>query len=99
MIFFFLDEFQQNMFHPLFHATENNTRDAVKTALCTLGAYLIFGHSRGGLIREEAYSQNSEKDICESFSVLLPKILRIQHTMLQVKYINLTPFYPKSYQN
>ena len=53
-----------------------------------------------GLIREEGlFRKLDEEDIYDSFISLLPHILQIQHTILGVKYINSTEFYPKLYQN
>ena len=46
-----------------------------------------------GLIREGGlFTKSSDKDIFGSFSVLLSHILRNQHTILRLKYINSTQF-------
>ena len=53
-----------------------------------------FGHSRGGLLeREGLFKKLDEEDIYDSFTSLLPHILRIQDAILRVKYIDLTDFY------
>ena len=53
-----------------------------------------------GLIREGGlFKKLDEEDIYDSFISLLPHILQIQDAILRVKYINLTDFYPKLYQN
>ena len=62
------------------------------------GAYLISNLPEGGLIergliREGGlFIKSSDKDIFGSFSVLLSHILRNQHTILRLKYINSTQF-------
>ena len=42
-------------------------------------------------MREGAITKSSDKDIFGSFSVLLSHILRNQHSILWLKYTNLTP--------
>ena len=77
-----------------------------KTSIKPPGAYLISETSEGGgLDREGAYwrgsllTKSDDKDINNSFSILLPSIMPILNTILLVKYINPTHFYPKPYQN
>ena len=54
-------------------------------------AHLISDLPEGGLNREGGlFTKSSDKDIFGSFSVLLPHILRNQHTILRLKYINST---------
>ena len=71
---------------------------AVKALLSPRGAYLILDAPEGGLIdrgliREGGlFTKSSDKDIFGSFSVLIPHVLRTQHTILLVKYINSTQF-------
>ena len=49
-----------------------------------------------GVIREGGlFKKLDDSDIYDSFISLLPNILRIQHTILRIKYIQLT--YPKPY--
>ena len=54
-----------------------------------LGGSFDFLNFRGGLFREGAYSQNViyVTGMYDSFSVLSPNSLSIQHTILRVKYI------------
>ena len=59
--------------------------------------YLISDTLEGGLLERGAYSQN--EDIYDGFLVLIPHILRIQRTILPVKYINSTHSPSKNYQN
>ena len=68
-----------------------------KSVLSPLGAYL---HFRGGLIREGGFLERGclfktldEEDIYDSFTSLLPHILRIQDAILLAKYIDSTDFY------
>ena len=47
----------------------------------------------GGLFeRGDLFTKSSDKDIYASFSVLLSHILRNQHTILRLKYVNSTQF-------
>ena len=68
-----------------------------------MGGLFSFGHSRGGLNREGLtrdgglLTKSSDKDVFWSFTVLLSHILRNQHTILRLKYINSTQFYPEPY--
>ena len=61
-------------------------------------ALFNFGHSReelnrGGLITEGGLlTKSNDIDTNDSFSVVLLHILRIQHTILQVKCINSAQF-------
>ena len=69
----------------------------VTALLSHMGPYLIPDTPEGGLkerglIREEdLFTKSNDKD---SFSVLLPRIFPIKHTILQVKSINSTQFSP-----
>ena len=49
-------------------------------------------YRRGGLLKKQ-----NEKDIFYSFISLLPHTLRIQHTILRVKYINSTDSFTPNY--
>ena len=63
----------------------------LKSSIQPPGAYLISDTPEGGLIREGgSFTKSYDKDIYDSFSVLLPHILCIQHTILRVKYVNST---------
>ena len=66
----------------------------MKVLLSPRWAYLILDTPEGGL-----FKKLDEEDIYDSSVNLLPHILRIQDTILRVKYINLTDFYPNLYQN
>ena len=66
----------------------------VKAILSPRGAYLILDTPEGGL-----FTMLDKKFIYDSFISLLPNILQIQYTILRVKCINSTDFYPKLYQN
>ena len=75
-------------------------RITVKALLSPQGGFFDFGDSRGGLIREGGlFKKLNEEDICGSFINFLPHMLLIQDAILRVKYIILTDFYPKLYQN
>ena len=67
----------------------------VKAFLSSLGAYLIFDTPEGGLLERGVIQKLDDKDAYDSFISLLPHILWIQHTILRVKYIHLTHFFPK----
>ena len=69
----------------------------LKSSIKPPGAYLItdlpWGLKERGLIREGGlFTKSNDKDIFDSFSVLLSHILRNQHTILRLNYINLTQF-------
>ena len=64
-----------------------------KSSIKPPGGLFDFGPSRRGLNGEGVYSRNqATKDIFGSFSVLLSHILQNQHTILWLKYVNLTQF-------
>ena len=57
------------------------------------GAYLISNLPEGGLLeRGGLFTKSKDKDIFDSFLVLSTQILRNQHTILRLKYINSTQF-------
>ena len=67
----------------------------VKALLSPRGAYLISDLPEGGLNREGGllergglFTKSKDKDIFDSFLVLSTQILRNQHTILRLKYIN-----------
>ena len=71
----------------------------VKDLLSPRGAYLISDLPEGGLNREGGllergglFTKSKDKDIFDSFLVLSTQILRNQHTILRLKYINSTQF-------
>ena len=70
----------------------------LKAPLSLRGAYLISDLPEGGLIergliREGGlFTKSSDKDIFGSYSVLSSHILRNQHTIIRLKYINSTQF-------
>ena len=66
-----------------------------KSSVKSLGAYLISELPEGVLNREGGggfFTKSSDKDIFGSFSVLLSHILRNQHTILRLKYMNSRQF-------
>ena len=70
-----------------------------KSSIKPPGGLFNVGRSRGGLNREGGllergglFTKSNDKDIFGSFSALIPHILRTQHTILRVKYINSTQF-------
>ena len=68
-----------------------------KSSIKPPGDYLISDLLEGGLIEGGLFTKSSDKDIFGSFSVLSSHILRNQHTILRLKYINSIQFYPKPY--
>ena len=71
----------------------------VKAQLRPRGAYLISDLPEGGLSREGErglFKKLSDKYIFGSFSVLSSHILRNQHSILRLKYINSTQFLPQT---
>ena len=65
-----------------------------KSSIKPPGTYLISDTPEAGI-----FKKLDKEDIYDSFIILLPHILQIQDAILQVKYMNLTDFYPKLYQN
>ena len=70
-----------------------------KSSIKPPGGLFNFGPSRGGLNREGGllergglFTKSKDKDIFDSFLVLSTQILRNQHTILRLKYINSTQF-------
>ena len=67
-----------------------------KSSIKPPSAYLISDHPEGGLIERGRitegglFTKSSDKDIFGSFSVLLSRILRNQHTILRLTNINST---------
>ena len=67
-------------------------------------AYSILGTPEGGLLRGRhireggLFKKLDEKDIYDSFISLLPHVMRIQHTILRVKYTDVTQSYSKPHQ-
>ena len=73
--------------------------NTVKALSSPRGTYLMLDTPQGGLIREEGlFKKLDEKDIYDSLISLLPHILEIQHTILEVKY-KFDRVYPKRHQN
>ena len=79
-------------------------QSTVKALFSPRGANLISNLAEGGLIERgliregglfSLFTKSSDKDIFGSFSVPLSHILRNQHTILRLKYINSTQFLSK----
>ena len=77
-----------------------------KSSIEPQGGLFEFGHSKGRLKREESslergrrIHKSNDKDLYDSYLFLLRHILRIQHTILPVKYIDSTQFYLETISN